>query len=67
MCFCPEHFLNLTDLSPSDPARRYAEPDLGLNRLFDQSRDIFILKCFQKHTINVLYADSFFPHTILSS
>ena len=29
--FCPEHFLNLTDLSPSGPARRFAESDLGLN------------------------------------
>ena len=53
--FCPEHFLNLTDLSPSGPARRFAEPDLGLNCLYDYS-----LKCFQKYTINVLYADSFF-------
>ena len=35
--FCPEHF-NLTDLSPSGPARRFAEPDLGLNFLFDQSQ-----------------------------
>ena len=31
-----EHFLNLTDLSPSGPARRFAEPDLGLNCLYDQ-------------------------------
>ena len=35
--FCPEH-LNLTDLSPSGPARHFAEPDLGLNFLFDQSQ-----------------------------
>ena len=34
--FCPEYFLNLTDLSPSGPARRFAEPDLGLNCLYDQ-------------------------------
>ena len=38
--FCPEHFLNLTDISPSGPARRFAEPDRGLNWLYDQS-----LKC----------------------
>ena len=50
--FCPDHFLNLTDLSPSGPARRFDEPDLGLNCLYDQS--------LQKHTINVLHADSFF-------
>ena len=36
--FCPEHFLNLTDLSPSGPVRRFAEPDLGLNCLHDQSQ-----------------------------
>ena len=40
--FCPKHFLNLTDLSPSDPARRFAEPDLGLNCLYDQSQIFFI-------------------------
>ena len=28
--FCPKHFLNLTYLSPSGPARRFAETDLGL-------------------------------------
>ena len=32
--FCPEHFLSLTDLSPSGPARRFAESDLGLNYLY---------------------------------
>ena len=32
-------FLNLTDLSPSSgPARRFAEPDLGLNCLYDHSQ-----------------------------
>ena len=36
--FCPEHFLNPTDLSPSSPARRFAEPDLGLNCLYDKSQ-----------------------------
>ena len=36
--FCPKHFLNLTDLSPSGPARRFAEPGLGLNCLYDQSQ-----------------------------
>ena len=36
--FCPKHFLNLTDLSPSGPARCFAEPDLGLNCLYDQSQ-----------------------------
>ena len=41
-----------------------------LNALHAEQR--FFLKSygpfsFQKHTINVLYADSFFPHTILSS
>ena len=35
--FRPEH-LNLTDLSPSGPARRFSEPDLGLHCLFDQSQ-----------------------------
>ena len=33
--FCPKHCLNFTDLSPSGPARRFAEPDLGLNCLYD--------------------------------
>ena len=36
--FCPDYFLNLTDLSPSGPVRRFAEPDLGLNCLYDQSQ-----------------------------
>ena len=36
--FCPKHFLNLTDPSPSGPARRFAEPDLGLICLYDQSQ-----------------------------
>ena len=36
--FCPEHFLNLTDLSPSSPARRFAEPGLGQICLYDQSQ-----------------------------
>ena len=36
--FCPKHFLNLTDLSSSGPARRFAEPDLVLNCLYDQSQ-----------------------------
>ena len=35
---CPKSSLNLTDLSPSGPARRLAEPDLGLNCLYDQSQ-----------------------------
>ena len=55
---CPRHFLNLTDLSPSGPARRFAEPDLGLNCLYDQSRT-FHFKMLLEHTINVLLADSF--------
>ena len=36
--FCPKHCLNLTDLSPSGPAKRFAEPDLGLNCLYDHSQ-----------------------------
>ena len=36
--FCPKHCLNFTDLSPSGPARRFAEPDLGLNCLYDHSQ-----------------------------
>ena len=35
---CPKHCLNFTDLSPSGPARRFAEPDLGLNCLYDNSQ-----------------------------
>ena len=36
--FCPENFLYITDLSPSGPVRPFAEPDLGLNYLYDQSQ-----------------------------
>ena len=52
--------VNLTDLSPSGPARRLAELDLGLNCLYDQSQTFAFLKCFQKQTINVLRAVAFF-------
>ena len=52
--------VNLTDLSPSGPARRFAEPDLGLHCLYDQSQTFAFLKCFQKQTINVLHAVAFF-------
>ena len=52
--------VNLTDLSRSGPARRFAEPDLGLNCLYDQSQTFAFLKCFQKQTINVLHAVAFF-------
>ena len=52
--------VNFTDLSPSGPARGFAEPDLGLNCLYDQSQTFAFLKCFQKQIINVLHAVAFF-------
>ena len=64
LTLCLKHFLNLTDLSLSGPARRFAEPDLGLNCLYDQSQT-FSFRCFQKHTINSLHTDSFFFFRIL--
>ena len=48
-------------------------PDVLLSRIWVQTvcminfRHFHFVECFQKHTINVLHAVSFIPHTILSS
>ena len=65
--FCPKHFLNLTDLSASGPARRFAEPDLGLNCLYDQSQTFSVKMLVETHYVGLHVDSFFFSHTILSS
>ena len=63
--FCPEHFLNLTGLSPSDPVRRFAEPDLGLNCLYDQSQTFSFYNA-SRSTLITFCMLILFPYTIFS-
>ena len=65
--FCPKHCLNLTDLSPSGPARRFAEPDLGLNCLYDNSQTISLLHASRNTFLTFCMLILFPTHTVLSS